>query len=68
MLPIPNPLEQLSLEQLRKRSSMKWRAYPEVVLPFWVAELGAMPAEPVARAIKDAADLGVPVIPRNVNR
>lgn len=55
---IPNPLEQLSLKQLRKRSSMKWKAYPEDVLPLWVAEMDVMPAEPIARAIKDAVDLG----------
>ena len=37
---------------------MKWRAYPADVLPLWVAEMDVMPAEPVARAIKDAVDLG----------
>ncbi|MBC7593990.1 MAG: pyridoxal phosphate-dependent aminotransferase [Kineosporiaceae bacterium] len=58
MSSIPNPLEQLSLKQLRKRSSMKWKAYPEDVLPLWVAEMDVMPAEPIVRAIKDAVDLG----------
>lgn len=37
---------------------MKWKAYPEDVLPLWVAEMDVMPAEPIARAIKDAVDLG----------
>lgn len=37
---------------------MKWKVYPEDVLPLWVAEMDVMPAEPVARAIKDAVDLG----------
>ena len=55
---IPNPLEQLSLKQLRKRSSAKWKAYTEDVLPLWIAEMDVMPAEPIARAIKDAVDLG----------
>ena len=58
MSSIPNPLEQLSLKQLRKRSSAKWKTYPEDVLPLWVAEMDVMPAEPIARAIKDAVDLG----------
>ena len=55
---IPNPLEQLSLKQLRKRSSAKWKTYTEDVLPLWVAEMDVMPAEPIVRAIKDAVDLG----------
>jgi cystathionine beta-lyase len=29
----PNPLEQLTLEQLRQRTSMKWRGHPDDVLP-----------------------------------
>lgn len=37
---------------------MKWRAYPADVLPLWVAEMDVMPAEPIARAIKEAVDLG----------
>lgn len=37
---------------------MKWKAYPEDVLPLWVAEMDVMPAEPIVRAIKDAVDLG----------
>ncbi|MFF6998255.1 MalY/PatB family protein [Streptomyces sp. NPDC008313] len=54
----PHPLEQLSLEQLRRRTSMKWRTYPEDVLPLWVAEMDVRPAEPVARALTDAVALG----------
>ncbi|MFF7133582.1 MULTISPECIES: MalY/PatB family protein [unclassified Streptomyces] len=53
-----NPLRQLSLEQLRRRTSMKWRTYPEDVLPLWVAEMDVPLAEPVARAIRDAVALG----------
>ncbi|WP_255950851.1 MalY/PatB family protein [Streptomyces odontomachi] len=53
-----NPLQQLSLEQLRRRTSMKWRAYPEDVLPVWVAEMDVPLAEPVTRAIRDAVELG----------
>lgn len=54
----PNPLSQLSLEQLRRRTSMKWRTYPEDVLPLWVAEMDVPLAEPVARAVTDAIALG----------
>lgn len=34
-----NPLEALTLDQLSRRRSMKWRQYPEDVLPLWVAEM-----------------------------
>ncbi|MEV0319234.1 MalY/PatB family protein [Streptomyces sp. NPDC050658] len=54
----PNPLRQLTLEQLRERTSMKWRAYPQDVLPLWVAEMDVPLAEPVARAIRDAVERG----------
>ncbi|MGV9253432.1 MalY/PatB family protein [Streptomyces sp. NPDC003697] len=53
-----NPLCRLSLEQLRRRTSMKWRTYPADVLPLWVAEMDAPLAEPVARAITEAVALG----------
>ncbi|MBC9725312.1 MalY/PatB family protein [Streptomyces sp. TRM68367] len=56
--PGANPLSQLSLEQLRRRTSMKWRTYPEDVLPLWVAEMDVPLAEPVARAVTDAVALG----------
>jgi cystathionine beta-lyase len=56
--PHPNPLTRLTLEQLRRRTSMKWRTYPEDVLPLWVAEMDVPLAEPVARAITDAVALG----------
>ncbi|WP_367048191.1 MalY/PatB family protein [Streptomyces sp. Je 1-332] len=53
-----NPLRRLSLEQLRRRTSMKWRTYPHDVLPLWVAELDVPLAEPVAEAITEAVALG----------
>lgn len=53
-----NPLLELSLDRLRLRSSMKWRTYPEDVLPLWVAEMDVLLAEPVAQAILDAVALG----------
>ncbi|HET7387392.1 MAG TPA: aminotransferase class I/II-fold pyridoxal phosphate-dependent enzyme [Nocardioidaceae bacterium] len=54
----PNPLEQVTNAQLRSRQSMKWRAYPEDVLPLWVAEMDVLPAEPVARAVTEAIGRG----------
>lgn len=53
-----NPLRQLSLAQLRGRTSMKWRSYPEDVLPLWVAEMDVPLAEPVARAVTEAITRG----------
>ncbi|GGZ73590.1 cystathionine beta-lyase [Streptomyces bluensis] len=37
---------------------MKWRTYPEDVLPLWVAEMDVPLAEPVVRAIGEAVALG----------
>ncbi|MGW0865275.1 MalY/PatB family protein [Streptomyces sp. NPDC002611] len=54
----PNPLRALTLDRLRRRTSMKWRTYPEDVLPLWVAEMDVPLAEPVLRAVTDALDLG----------
>ncbi|WP_328436539.1 pyridoxal phosphate-dependent aminotransferase [Streptomyces sp. NBC_00444] len=54
----PNPLQALTLDRLRRRTSMKWRTYPDDVLPLWVAEMDVPLAEPVVRAITDALTLG----------
>ncbi len=62
-----DPLDQLPLDQLRARQSLKWRAYPEDVLPLFVAEMDAPVAGPVARAISDAVatgDTGYPYGPQ----
>lgn len=53
-----DPLVQLSLEQLRRRSSMKWRTYPSDVIPLWVAEMDVPLAPPIAEALRGAIDLG----------
>ena len=55
---VPNPLEQLSLAQLRTRTSLKWRAYPEDVLPLWVAEMDVSLADPVREAVENAVRSG----------
>ncbi|MGK5728306.1 MalY/PatB family protein [Streptomyces sp. URMC 124] len=53
-----NPLRRLSLDELRRRTSAKWRTYPPDVLPLWVAEMDAMPAGAVTRALTGALALG----------
>lgn len=54
----PNPLEELTLEQLRGRTSMKWRAHAADVLPLWVAEMDVKLAPTVADRIHQAVDAG----------
>ncbi|MCW2663015.1 MAG: putative cystathionine beta-lyase [Mycobacterium sp.] len=53
-----NPLEELTLQQLRSRTSMKWRAHADDVLPLWVAEMDVMLAPTVADALRTAIDNG----------
>ncbi|MER6960071.1 aminotransferase class I/II-fold pyridoxal phosphate-dependent enzyme, partial [Streptomyces sp. NPDC000618] len=54
----PNPLQALGLDELRCRTSMKWRTYPADVLPLWVAEMDVPLAEPIVRAVTEALALG----------
>lgn len=53
-----NPLEQLSLSELRQRTSMKWRAHPADVLPLWVAEMDVGLAEPIVQRLTAAIAAG----------
>jgi cysteine-S-conjugate beta-lyase len=53
-----SPLTALTLEQLRRRHSEKWRVYPEDVLPLWVAEMDTPLAAPIRTALTDAVLLG----------
>lgn len=48
----------LTLEQLRRRQSVKWQAYEPDVLPVWVAELDVPLAEPVRAALRQAVEDG----------
>lgn len=48
----------LTLEELRRRTSEKWRAAGPGVLPLWVAEMDVRLAEPVVRALTDALARG----------
>ncbi|MEU9984388.1 aminotransferase class I/II-fold pyridoxal phosphate-dependent enzyme [Streptomyces sp. NPDC050856] len=56
--PHPDPLRQLTLAELRRRTSVKWRAHPADVLPLWVAEIDAPLPAPVARAVTHALTIG----------
>ncbi|MFF3593752.1 MalY/PatB family protein [Streptomyces sp. NPDC002387] len=53
-----DPFVQLSLRQLRERTSMKWRTFPEDVLPLWVAEMDVPLAPAVVEALHRTIDLG----------
>ena len=52
------PLEALPIDQLRQRSSTKWRQYPPEVLPLFVAETDFAPAPAITRALLRAVELG----------
>jgi cystathionine beta-lyase len=48
----------LPLDSLRRRRSVKWRTYPDDVLPVWVAEMDVAPAPAVAEALVGAVSRG----------
>lgn len=60
------PLDTFTLDDLRRRTSVKWRAYAPDVLPLWVAEMDVTIApavtEAVTRALHDG-DTGYDVGP-----
>ena len=53
-----DPLSELPLDLLRRRTSIKWRAHPPDVLPVWVAEMDVPLAEPVVAALTAAIERG----------
>ena len=55
---VANPFADLDLDRLRRRTSAKWRYYPEDALPLWVAEMDADIAPPIIAAVTDALELG----------
>jgi len=60
---LPEPFEELTLEELRRRTSIKWAMYPADVLPLWVAEMDVAPVPAVVAALEraiHAGDLGYP--------
>jgi cysteine-S-conjugate beta-lyase len=55
---VDNPLQALSLAELRERRSAKWRRFPPDVLPLWLAEMDVPLAEPVTAALAAAVARG----------
>jgi cysteine-S-conjugate beta-lyase len=55
---VANPFADLDIAGLRRRTSAKWRYYPEDVLPLWVAEMDAYTAAPIVAAVQEALELG----------
>lgn len=58
-----HPLHELTLADLRRRTSIKWTMHAPDVIPMFVAEMDVPIAEPVARALTDAVangDTGYP--------
>jgi cystathionine beta-lyase len=53
-----DPFDDISLDELRRRRSYKWRAFPRDVLPSFVAEMDFPLAPAVADAITQAVALG----------
>lgn len=49
-------IDDVPLERLRERRSVKWRYYPKDVLPTWVAEMDFTLAPPIAEALHAAID------------
>lgn len=59
-----NPLETLSLDRLRERTSAKWQAFDPDVLPLWVAEMDVALAPAVSEVLHRIADTGDTGYPR----
>src|SRR5688572_3634908 len=57
-LTIADPFADLDVAQLRRRTSAKWKVYPDDVLPLWVAEMDAVIARPIAAAVQEALEIG----------
>jgi cystathionine beta-lyase len=54
----PNPLRELSIDDLRHRTSIKWQRYPQDVLPLWISEMDVLPARPVVEAVHEVLERG----------
>lgn len=52
------PLQALPIDQLRERSSSKWRTYPSDVLPLFVAETDFPLAPAITRTLTEAVQRG----------
>ena len=56
--PAVPPFEAYSLEELRTRTSIKWRMFEPDVLPLWVAEMDAVPVPSVVATLEAALESG----------
>jgi cysteine-S-conjugate beta-lyase len=55
----PSPgFEEVPLEELRRRRSVKWTQYPPEVLPAFVAEMDFALAPPIRQALVEAVEIG----------
>jgi cystathionine beta-lyase len=52
------PILGTTLDELRRRTSVKWRAYDPDVLPLWVAEMDVRPCPSVVDAVTTAMHAG----------
>lgn len=52
------PLDALPIETLRRRSSTKWRSYPDDVIPMFVAETDFALAPKIAEVLAEAVAIG----------
>jgi cystathionine beta-lyase len=52
------PLPTVPIDQLRQRSSTKWRTYPDDVIPLFVAETDFVPPPTVSATLARAVELG----------
>ena len=52
------PLQALPLDELRQRSSTKWRKYPQDIIPMFVAEMDYALAPAITAALTRAVQLG----------
>jgi cystathionine beta-lyase len=57
-------IRDLSDDELRAASALKWGMTPQGVIPAWVAEMDYAVAAPVAAAVRDAVDRGELGYPR----
>ncbi|MBD8608587.1 aminotransferase class I/II-fold pyridoxal phosphate-dependent enzyme [Aeromicrobium sp. CFBP 8757] len=53
-----HPLRDLNEQTLRRRTSIKWRQYPDDVLPLWVAEMDVVPDASIRAALTAAIESG----------
>ena len=53
-----SPLQALPIDQLRQRTSTKWRRYPDDVIPMFVAETDFVPAPAITATLARAVELG----------